>query len=268
MKTSNARVVASVIMMSAGVVLVAYGPDALRRIGHLVVVYGGYVLLGAAALLIFMRMVPRNARTMPVILALGGLALIGLQHRSEWYAHRWAVVGTLLILAGAGLSRHPPHPTRQRTGSKWPTPYRRVVCVWPRKVEFTGDYGTPTVLALTAIVGKLEVDLTGAAVPRLSHGMEIFVRCALGGRVKLRLPPDWAVAAGRLSSAYGITWDDTFKFDSGELFVDPYAEDWSKKLTMLAKDRREAIRDSTIRIAGVWVVVHVAGLGGSVRISR
>jgi hypothetical protein len=86
--------------------------------------------------------------------------------------------------------------------------------------------------------------------------------------VKLRLPADWAVAAGRLSSAYGISWDDTFKFDSGELFVDPYAEKSSEDLAALAKDRRKALPDSKIRDSGFWVVVHVAGLGGSVRISR
>lgn len=269
MRASSARAIISVIMTSAGIILVAYGPEAFRRVGHLVVAYGGYALLGAAAVVVFIRIVPRNARMLPIILIVGGLALIGLQQRSAWYAHRWALGGALLVLTGVGLATLPARPERQRDESKWPTPYRRETCVViSREVKISGKYETPTVLLLTALAGTLEADLAEAKVPTGSYGMEIFVRCAIGGRVKLRLPADWAVAAGRLGSAYGISWDDKFEFDSGELFVDPYAVEPGERLAALAEDRRKAIPDSKMRAEGFWVVVHVAGLGGSVRISR
>ena len=254
-------------MTSAGVALAAAGPDAFRRIGHLTLSYGGYALLATAALLVFIRVVPRNARITPVVLALGGLALLGLRHRSAWYAHRWALVGALLVLAGVGLATRPARPARQHAESKWPTPYQRELCLLPRTVDIKGKFGTPTILTLTAVAGRLKVNLAEAEVP-VGYGMEIFVRCALGGAVELRFPADWAVAAGRLSAAHRIAWDDKFEFDSPELFVDPRAEGSSKTLFDLAKNRREATPDSKIRATGVWVVVHVAGLGGSVRISR
>jgi len=248
---------ASLALTAAGAVLLAAGPAGLRHVADLVGAYAGLLLLATAILSAAAAVLPRGARTGPLLFGAAGIAVLGFQRHATWYGNRWAIIGLLFLVAGGSMASRSPS---LRAVAESPPILRRYACLFRTRFRLTHEDNTPRAIKLTAVAGGLHANLVDAKAPG-GDGFEIFVTCWAGGHVELRLPRHWPVYAGRMSAATAIHCEG--KFDDTDYYPDPSGTDAQRlrdQATRFGAKQSAAAGQST----PVWVVVHIAGFVGSV----
>lgn len=217
-------------------------------------------LLIATALAVLVRVLsPSVLVVFPVLLI--ALSFVLLAERHDW----WRVLNPpslWLTLATAGVVAAtfavplrddlPGHAVR-----------RRAIC-WPK--TYPCGERAPAYIHLTATLAQAVVDLTPAT---RAHDtvLEVFVRC-WGGRVELRVPDRWLILVGRMNPL-STNLVPIGAVDSIEVYADPRSKDRAAIGKLLNKrDQLAGSSGGTASLPHVAVVVHVLGIGGSVRTTK
>lgn len=217
-------------------------------------------LLIATALAVLVRVLSPSALVVFAVLLLA-LSFVLLAERHDWWRvfdppSLWLTLATAGVVAATFAV-----PLRDDLSGH--AVRRRAIC-WPR--EYRCRDIAPAHIHLTATLAQAVVDLVPAT---RAHDtvVEVFVR-RWGGRVELRVPDRWLVLVGRvrpLSAHLGLIGpvDDT------KVYANPAGED-RDDIEKLLKEADQAAEGSgdTASPPRVAVVVHVLGLGGSVRTTK
>jgi hypothetical protein len=143
---------------------------------------------------------------------------------------------------------------------------RATTFLLPRTYHFSATEKTPPAFRLTAIAGSLHADLVDLQLPR-RNGVEIFITCWAGGHVKLALPANWPVYAGRMTAVTAIRCAPKFEFSDAQYFEDPQGEHGDDLLALAqAFNARPEQVNPTAK--PVWALIHIAGFAGTVDIER
>lgn len=237
-----------------GGILTASGPAGMGAVTKALVENVEFILIGTAIIVLLHNLAPKGVLIGPIVLAIVGL-LILLTRLELWAASRtWLFIGITLTVAGVILA--------MRSDNRPPRafPVLRILgaLVRRRLVLSPEDYA-PERLVAVAILGKLEVDMRKARLPRYGP-VEVMVTCLLG-RVTIAIPLHWPVAAGRVHTIRWMKLEGSL--DSAHEFDDPQDDEQCDRLSELALERKESVG---AREPGSAVVLHVIGVGGSVAV--
>ncbi|GID29520.1 hypothetical protein Abr02nite_45030 [Paractinoplanes brasiliensis] len=211
-------------------------------------------MIALAVAVLLYNMVPRGALLGPVILAAAGLAIVTTTR--GWWSSRqlWMFVGFALAVLGAMVA------TRRAVGTHDLSPIQRLFgFLLSRHVIYDLDAEAPERLDVAAVLCKVVIDLRSAVAPRTGP-LEI-VASSVGGRIELALPQHWPVVAGRLAASRRVRLDGFV--DHADAFDDPRSPEQSQLLQDLEGEWQERAASDD---PATSVVVHVAGVGGSVRV--
>jgi hypothetical protein len=212
-------------------------------------------LLIASALAVLVRVLsPSVLVVFPVLLL--ALSFVLLAERHDWWgvldppslwltlAAAGVMAATFAVPLGDDLSGHAVR--------------RRAIC-WTRTYHCRET--APAYIHLTATLAQAVVDLTPATYVH-DTVVEVFVRC-WGGRVELRVPDRWLILVGRMNPL-STNLVPIGVVDSTKVYADPRSEDYAAIMKLLDETDQptEGRGDTATRAA---VVVHVLGIGGSVR---
>lgn len=236
-----------------GMIGTALALDGAADLGSLLAVTQDAVpyLLIATALAVLVRVLPPSVLVVfPVLLiALSGV-LLAERHDS------WGVLdppSLWLMLATAGVVTAT-FAVPLRDDLSGDAVRRRAIC-WPRTYRCRDT--APAYIHLTATLAQAVVDLVPA---KYAYGrvVEVFVR-RWGGRVELRVPDQWLVLVGRVRPvSTGLV--PIGAVDSTAVYADPAGKDRTAIEELLDSETASPPR--------VAVVVHVFGIGGSVRTTK
>lgn len=247
-------------LVASGTVLVAAGPAGLRRVATLIGEHAGVLLIATAALIVVIYALPPGARTAPLGLALIGLVVSGFERRSAWYQNRWELTGTVIAGLGVALSM-----TSHKRRHVSVDPFRRFTRAlgW-YTVRFPQKSRLPEPCSVVAIAARVHIDLTGNLEPRREFS-QVLISC-WASVVVVTAPPDWAVVAGRTSSAHGITFAGDL--DSAQSFPNPHDTETRAALQQLASARASAAGSlANPELPPTAVVLSVLGFGGRVEVA-
>ena len=254
---NGSRIALALLLVGLGGTLAAGGPVALGRLALVVLDHIYLLFLAAAAVSIFVTVMPRGTRTGPVVLILAGSVAYVATHQRSPGQSGWVAVGLLAVVAGGGLAM-----TAKNLGNKNRRdfdPVRRRWAIGIQKVvEFHADEWIPDHISVYAVGTKLRIDLTAPAEARRQY-VELSVICC-GGCVEIVLPDHWPVVGGRL--AFTRTIHFSGRLDSEETFPDPRDQIQYKRLGQVIERRHRQYRE--FNQPPPVLVVHVMGLGGEV----
>jgi len=254
---NRSRIALALLLVGLGGGLAVGGPTGL---GHLAVVVLDHIyllFLAAAAVAIFVTVMPRGTRIGPVVLVLAGSVAYVATHQRWPGQSGWVVVGLLAVVVGGGLAI-----AGKNVGNKNLRDFDPVRRSWAigirRVVDFQGAEWIPDHISVCAIGTKLRLDLTAPAEARRQY-VELSVICC-GGCVEIVLPDHWPVVGGRLALTRTIHFSG--RLDSDETFPDPRDETQYKRLGQVIEKRHDQYRE--FNEPPPVLVVHVMGLGGDV----
>ncbi|MEU8817875.1 hypothetical protein [Actinoplanes sp. NPDC048796] len=238
----------------AGLVLALVGPGSFSTAGRAVLDHAGYAVLGCAAVVLLYNLAPKGTLTGPLLLGAVGVVLIALT--GDWRISQdgWSVAGLAIALAATSVV------LRRPAGSGPPAPTRRTSgLLLNRHLIYDLDAEAPERLDVTALLCRVVIDLRSAGTPRTGP-LEVVVSSA-AGHVDLAFPSHWPVVAGRTAASRKIRLDGFL--DTAEDFDDPRSHEQAQRLSEIEAEWQARARTAD---RGIAVVVHVAGIGGSVRV--
>jgi len=248
------RTVLALLLVSLGSALAVAGPVALGRVGLLIASHIYVLFFAAAALSVFLTVLPRGTRVGPAMLFVAGVVAYIAAHGRGHRWDPWALAGLMIALLGGGLSMA----TSSRKRTEDVDPVKRVWAIaFPRTSDFQDNEWTPQLISACAIGAKLTIDLRSPAEARGKY-VELAIAC-WAGRVEIIPPDHWPIVAGRLAQTKGIRFSGNL--DSSETFSDPRDQAQYNKLGEIVDKWRRLHTAST---EPTVVVVHVMGLGGQI----
>lgn len=244
-----ACVVAGTVMVLGGASSATSAASAVWANLDLILIVIGSAALGRHFL---QRDIPRG----PVAVATCGLVL--LAWRQNWIRQESLIVlvGTVVLLGGANVALGAVPAGRSDTAVQTVG-----ALLARRKRSFGIDEEPPERLRAWSLLGRIDLDLRRAEIPR--YGPIELLISSWGGDLRLRLPNDWVVVAGRTRSSYRMHLSGLL--DSKRSFNDP---DSPEQLEQLERLREERSAQTGSTRANAAVVVHLLGVGGRVKVSR
>jgi len=217
-------------------------------------------LLIATALAVLVRVLSPTAFVVFPVLLLA-LSFVLLAERHDW----WGVLdppSLWLTLATAGVVTAT-FSVPLRDDLSGHAVRRRAIC-WPRTYR-CGEIA-PAYIHLTATLAHAVIDLRPATRAH-DKVVEVFVR-RWGGRVDLQVPDRWLVLVGRVKplSTHRVLIGPV---DDTKVYANPAGEDRAAIEELLEKaDQAAESSGDTASPSRIAVVVHVLGIGGSVRTTK
>jgi hypothetical protein len=144
-------------------------------------------------------------------------------------------------------------------------PVRRELAAFlPRRIKVGRGEETPRQLSVIAVSTSVGVTFAEGCVPR-HPTVELLVSC-WAGRVEVRAPGSWLLAAGRVAATRGIRF--VGDLDHHRPFPDPRAPEQAERLGKLIQEHHREHPPPDSDIPAAVLVVHVLGFGGEVTILR
>lgn len=234
-----------------GTALALNGATALRSLLIVTQDAAPYLLIATALAFVVRVLNPPRLIVFPALLIALGLALLAQRH-NWWGDLDLPSLWLVLAVAGVVLATFavPLHDDLSGAAVRC-----RTIC-WPRSYRCRDT--APAYIHLTATLAQSVIDLTSADHAH-SQIIEVFVR-RWGGRVELRVPAQWLILVGRVTPvSTGLM--PVGDVDSTKVYRDPADKDRNAIEKLLEKSDA-ANSGAPPRVA---VVVHVLGIGGSVR---
>jgi hypothetical protein len=254
----SSRAIAGTLLAAAGAVIAVAGPRTLLDMARWSVQHGGVLLLWLAGMVALWTAVPAGKRKWPALLAGAGLLVLLLQRGVD----PSIIAGGGLVALGALISAVR-LPAAFRDDVIDPVHTYRRVGFYARNIVAEPVHEVPSQIRLLSMATCTELNLKDAQ-PSTSDVLELVLTCWFS-RVRITLPPQWAVVAGRVTATKFVTFKGTL--DSSDLIIDLDDPIDAEKLTGIAQKRSTMVMNSADN-QPVGVVIHVAGAVSRVTLCR
>lgn len=230
--------------MAAGTAWAIGGVSAVQS-GLLTIVAASPLLLLLSGVGVLVRVaVPRGALAGPLTLITAGAAWVSVQYGLLRGVELDRVVSAVLIVGGIAVAFiQRPDQSPVDSGIQH---FRTILVPIERKPRRP----TPTRLHLLTVLGAIQLDLSRARFPT-AYEMEVDIS-VFYGRVRLRLPADWTVVAGRVAAAHGVRFEG----------------DLDSNTPVVGGQEKGDVERSDDPLTSQLLVLNILGLGGTESIDR
>lgn len=255
------RYATALMMVVLGAVVLASGPAGLLDIGRWLAANVEILIGSLAAAALLLSIAPRGVAVTATTVMTLCLFVYGARHGWWSWGAAWTVGALVVMIFGARMlfGRENPYGPAD--------PVQRIFRILFPASRRYANQEPPSYLSVVAASSSVSLDFRGAEEPR-DGWMEVAVSCWRGD-VRLNLPPQWAIVAGRLDLSPTVNLRGLF--DVEQEFRYPQQPGTAAKLRNIAQARATSVNAGQAALATeeasmATIVLHVIGRGGSVEV--